>query len=252
MLGGERATPYGAAFVNSALMHARLQEDAYHTGSHPGVMIIPAALAVAETRGLSGRDLITAVVAGYEIEAAMTADFIPRSNEQGFRSSPTYGPFGAAMGAGRALGLSEVQATQAIGVAATFARVPLTYRSFGSGAGCASCDADASVTQILAMFHNGGSTLGFHQVLEIAAGATAYSSFRERDSGTKLPPTSPDFDLTFSFGYGFGFGVTQNLQVQIVQDFGLALHQSTGLAGGESRTAQLYVTRIGARYALGR
>jgi 2-methylcitrate dehydratase PrpD len=121
LLGGERATPYGAAFVNSALMHARLQEDAYHTGSHPGVMIIPSALAVAETHGLSGRDLITAVVAGYEIEAAMTADFIPRSNDRGFRSSPTYGPFGAAMGAGRALGLSEAQATQAIGFAATFA-----------------------------------------------------------------------------------------------------------------------------------
>jgi hypothetical protein len=145
-----------------------------------------------------------------------------------------------------------LQGTSAIGVAATFARVPLTYRSFGSGTGCASCDADASVTQILAMFHNGGSTLGFYQVLEIAAGATAYSSFRQRDTGTRLPPTSPDFDLTFSFGYGFGFGLTQNLQMQIVQDFGLALHQSTGLAGGESRTAQLYVTRIGARYALGR
>src|SRR6478752_1083606 len=74
LVGGERATPYGAAFVNSSLMHAKLQEDAYHTGSHPGVMIIPAALAVAETRGTSGRDFIAAVAAGYEIEAAMTAD----------------------------------------------------------------------------------------------------------------------------------------------------------------------------------
>jgi hypothetical protein len=121
LVSGERATPYGAAFVNSSLMHARLQEDAYHTGSHPGVMLIPAALAVAEARGLSGRDLITAVVAGYEIEAAMTADFIPKSNEQGFRSSPTYGPFGAAAAASRALGLTEDQATHALGYAATFA-----------------------------------------------------------------------------------------------------------------------------------
>src|SRR5205823_14320201 len=64
---------------------------------------------------------LTAVVAGYEIEAAMTADFIPRSNEQGFRSSPAYGPFGAAMAASRALGLSEEQAMHAIGYAATYA-----------------------------------------------------------------------------------------------------------------------------------
>ena len=121
MVTGERATPYGAAFVNSSLMHAKLQEDAYHTGSHPGVMIVPAALAVAETRGKSGKDLITAVAAGYEIEAAMTADFIPKSNEQGFRSSPTYGPFGAAIASGHLLGLNEDQATHAIGYAATFA-----------------------------------------------------------------------------------------------------------------------------------
>ena len=121
LVGGERATPYGAAFVNSSLMHAKLQEDAYHTGSHPDVMIVPAALAVAETRGTSGRDFISAVVAGYEVEAAITADFIPRSNQRGFRSSPIYGPFGAAMAAGRALGLSEDRATHAIGYAATFA-----------------------------------------------------------------------------------------------------------------------------------
>ncbi len=121
LIDGATATPYGAAFVNSALMHARLQEDAYHTGSHPGVMLIPAALAVAETRGCSGRDLITAVVAGYEIEAAITADLIPRSNERGFRSSPAYGPFGAAIAAGKALGLNEDQLTHAIGYAATFA-----------------------------------------------------------------------------------------------------------------------------------
>ena len=47
LVTGEQATCYGAAFVNSALMHAKLQEDAYHTGSHPGVMIVPAALAIA-------------------------------------------------------------------------------------------------------------------------------------------------------------------------------------------------------------
>lgn len=121
LVTGDQATTYGAAFVNSALMHAKLQEDAYHTGSHPGVMIVPAALAVAETRGKTGRDLIAAVAAGYEIEAAMTADFIPRSNEQGFRSSPTYGPFGAAIAAGHLLGLSEDQTEHALGYAATFA-----------------------------------------------------------------------------------------------------------------------------------
>lgn len=121
LVSGERVTTYGAAFVNSALMHAKLMEDAYHTGSHPGVMIVPAALALAETQGFSGKELITAIVAGYEVEAAITAHFIPRSNDQGFRSSPIYGPFGSAVAAGRLLGLNEAQMTHAIGFAATFA-----------------------------------------------------------------------------------------------------------------------------------
>src|SRR5438067_12148904 len=43
LVGGERGTPYGAAFVNSLLMDGRLQGDAYHTGSAPGVMLVPAA-----------------------------------------------------------------------------------------------------------------------------------------------------------------------------------------------------------------
>jgi MmgE/PrpD N-terminal domain len=121
LVTGERATPGAAAFVNSALMHAKLQEDAYHTGSHPGVMIVPAALAAAETLGSSGRELLEALVAGYEVEAAITSDFIPRSNEQGFRSSPIYGPFGAAVAVGKLLKLNEEQLTHAIGFAATFA-----------------------------------------------------------------------------------------------------------------------------------
>ncbi|MFN0073836.1 MAG: MmgE/PrpD family protein [Chloroflexota bacterium] len=121
LVTGEHATPGAAAFVNSALMHAKLQEDAYHTGSHPGVMIVPAALALAQTLGSSGRDLLTALAAGYEVEAAITADFIPKSNDQGFRSSPIYGPFGAAVTAGKLLGLDEVQMTHALGFAATFA-----------------------------------------------------------------------------------------------------------------------------------
>src|SRR4051812_36414755 len=88
LVTGEQATCYGAAFVNSALMHAKLQEDAYHTGSHPGVMIVPAALAVAETRGKSGKELIAAVAARHEIEAGVTGRLLPRSKQQGLRPHP--------------------------------------------------------------------------------------------------------------------------------------------------------------------
>lgn len=144
-----------------------------------------------------------------------------------------------------------LQGSSAIGVAATFARVPLTFESLASG-GCGTCDADASVTQVMAMFHSGGGSIGFHQVIELSLGTTIFSSFRERDTGTRLPPDDPDFDFAFTLGYGFGYALSPNLQVQLVQDFGTSLHQHTGLTGGESTTLPMYVTRIGVRYGLGR
>ena len=120
LVDGSRATRNGAAFANSKLMHATNQSDSYRMLIHPGPCIIPAALATAELEGSSGREFLTALVAGYEVQARIAGDFIPSTQARGFRSSPVYGTLGAAVATGKAIGLDQDQLTTALALACTF------------------------------------------------------------------------------------------------------------------------------------
>lgn len=145
----------------------------------------------------------------------------------------------------------ELDRGSAIGLAMTFARAPLTYASSSSLANsCASCDADANITQVLATFHAGGARAGFHQVIELGLGATIYSGFRARSDGHALAPGS-DADPAFAIGYGFGYGVGENTEVEAVQEVAASMHQSTGLAAGTNTVIRSYTTRLGVRIAVG-
>ena len=121
LVDGGRATRFGAAFANSKLMHATNQSDSYRMLTHPGPCSIPAGLAAAELAGRSGQELLTALAAGYEVEARVAGDFIPSTQARGFRSSPVYGTLGAAVTTGKLLNLSEDQLTTALALACTFA-----------------------------------------------------------------------------------------------------------------------------------
>ena len=118
---GARATRSGAAFANSKLMHATNQTDSYRMLIHPGPCIIPAALATSEISGATGRELLTAMAAGYEVEARIAGDFIPTTQARGFRCSPVYGTLGAAVTTAKLLGLDEDQVVTALALACTFA-----------------------------------------------------------------------------------------------------------------------------------
>ena len=121
LVDGTRATRGGAAFANSKLMHATNQTDSYRMLIHPGPCIIPAGLATAELSGASGQEFITALAAGYEVEARIAGDFIPTTQARGFRCSPVYGTLGAAITTGKLLGLNEDQLVTTLALACTFA-----------------------------------------------------------------------------------------------------------------------------------
>lgn len=121
LVDGTKATRGGAAFANSKLMHATNQTDSYRMLIHPGPCIIPAGLATAELSGASGQDFITALAAGYEVEARIAGDFIPTTQARGFRCSPVYGTLGAAITTGKLLNLNEDQLVTALALACTFA-----------------------------------------------------------------------------------------------------------------------------------
>lgn len=133
-----------------------------------------------------------------------------------------------------------------IGVAGTTSRVPLLYEG-GVLSGCNRCDADANVSQVLANLRIGGGS-GFHQVIDVNAGATLFSNFRTVD-GVKLDPDGMVSSFTFTLGYGFGYPLTQRFHLMLLQDFGLVIHKR--MSGQTNNTAQQSTLRIGGRYGLG-
>jgi hypothetical protein len=134
------------------------------------------------------------------------------------------------------------------GVRASTGRVPLNY--LPTQLGGAAAEADATVSQAFALLHV-ASGRGLHSVLELGAGATMYSGFKERGTGFKLPPDKPDFDFAFVFGYGIGYTFSPAFQVDVVQDLGTSLHQKAGLTAGENSSARLSATRLVARFGFG-
>lgn len=109
-----------AAFANAVLFHARCQEDA-HPAGHIGAVVLPAAVAAAEQRNCSGADLISAIVAGYEVALRIGRDHAVDLSVRGFRTTPAYGVFGAAAAAARVARLDGAQTVNALGLAANSA-----------------------------------------------------------------------------------------------------------------------------------
>ena len=90
-------------------------------GVRPYAVTVPPALAISEARARSGRELITAIVVGYEvlyrISIAMDRDDFNRIPEQGLYPPAVLGTFGAAAAAGKAVGLDASDMNVALGIA---------------------------------------------------------------------------------------------------------------------------------------
>lgn len=112
-------SPMVAAAVNAASSHFAEQDDV-HNGSvfHPATVVFPVALAVAQALGRSGRDLLVASVAGYEV-GIRVGEFLGRSHYKVFHTTGTAGSVAAAATAGRLLGLDPARMLDAFGSAGT-------------------------------------------------------------------------------------------------------------------------------------
>src|SRR5207247_3763786 len=118
---GSRVPGPGAAFAGVVAVAVNNRCESYRMLPHPGVLIVPAGLATAEGQGRTGRELLTALVAGYEVQCRCARDFIPSTPAHGFRASPVYGILGCAATTARLLGLDARGITNAIALAASFA-----------------------------------------------------------------------------------------------------------------------------------
>ena len=110
-----------AAFINGVAAGS-LDWDDSHVAAiiHPGVVIWPAALAMAEFVKCTGEELLTAVLVGYETAIRIGMSIQPEHSLRGFQGTPTCGVFGAAAACARLLKLSPEGCSNALGIAATF------------------------------------------------------------------------------------------------------------------------------------
>lgn len=125
-----------AALANGALAHAFEQDSLREPGAgvHPGATLLPPALAMAEETGASGKALLTAFVAGCEVMFRIGDASRHSSEKLGFHAPGLTGPFGAAIAAGRVLGLNGAQLGHALGIAASLSSGLLAFTKARSGA----------------------------------------------------------------------------------------------------------------------
>ena len=119
LINRSRTSAYFAAMVNAAASHV-VEQDDVHNGSvfHPATVVFPVALALAQTRGSTGKQMLTAAVAGYEV-GIRVGEFLGRSHYKVFHTTGTAGTLAAAATAGHLLGLSPAQMLHALGSAGT-------------------------------------------------------------------------------------------------------------------------------------
>jgi 2-methylcitrate dehydratase PrpD len=128
LLDGRRAGVIGAAFANGVLANALDFDDGHRlTKGHPGAVVIPASLAVAQHVGASRRALLEAIVVGYEI--AIRAGIALHDRDHSYHASGAWGAVGAAAAAARLLGLAAAATLSALGLAEYHAPIAHIMRS---------------------------------------------------------------------------------------------------------------------------
>lgn len=116
---GAAYAPGDAAFANAVMAHGLVRED-MHAGSisHLGIVVVPTLLALAETRPVSGADLVAAMVVGYEVGGALGRALLDAGLARIHRPTGITGPLAAAAAGARLLDLDGDGFTSALGFAA--------------------------------------------------------------------------------------------------------------------------------------
>ncbi len=178
---GGKATRIGATFANAELIHVTGLMDQYRMITHPGVSLLPAGIVNAELEGRSGKELITALAAGYEFACRLAEDFVPATAARGFRPAPIYHTMGAAVVAGKLMGLDEAGMMATIAIAANCASG--LFQAGSSGGGDQSVHDPNAARQgvFAAVMARQGHVKGAENIIEGPAGF--YNAFTGSNTG---------------------------------------------------------------------
>jgi 2-methylcitrate dehydratase PrpD len=119
---GALLSPQNAALVNGTHTHALDFDDGHTEGSvHPSGAIFPAVLAAAQQYRTSARQVVLAVVMGYDVMCRIAAAMHPATARRGWHNTAIAGVFGAAAAVSKLLALPAEQIQNAFGLAGSFA-----------------------------------------------------------------------------------------------------------------------------------
>src|SRR5262245_6314169 len=189
-----------AARVNAAMSDAAASDDSdLPSSAHIGTIVTTTAIAMAERTGATGREVLAAMVLGYEIAGRIDEALTPGRGERGFHGSIST-IFGGAVAAGTLLELTPGQMTQAIALAAT---------SIGGLHVAAN-------TSVAREYHAGLSAmLGIHAALAARKGYLAEENVLEMPrgffsvyGGDHLEDVTKDF--------GMSWDITTNMAIKLV------------------------------------
>jgi len=129
---GDRVPLDDAVLVNGTFAQGCELDDYYDQGGgHPGAASVPVILALAEKQRVSGQDLITAMVAAYEVGWRVGRALLPELMRRGYHAQSAVGVFIAAAAAGKVLKLDPAQMTHALAIAGSHAGGTMEYDQSG-------------------------------------------------------------------------------------------------------------------------
>jgi 2-methylcitrate dehydratase PrpD len=126
-------SPYDAALINGTAAHGEDYDDTFEGGPvHAGAVVVPAVLAAAEHRGLTGDAVVKGIAAGVEIMCRMSLVAPQATHKACFHPTAIFGAPAAAVGVAAALGLAPAAIARAIGIAGSLASGIIEYLADGS------------------------------------------------------------------------------------------------------------------------
>lgn len=183
LTGRTRLSAPAAALATGSLVHALDFDDTHDTGLvHASAVTVPAALAVGQATGATGRAVLGALVAGYEVVCRLGAASPFGFHERGLHATSVCGTLSSALVASRLEGLDPAGCTDALGIAGSASGGLLEFLDTGSDTKILHPGA-ASVNGILAARLAGAGGSGPATVLEGRRGLYAALSARPTDTG---------------------------------------------------------------------
>lgn len=168
-----------AALCNGTAAHGFELDDLLTDAlAHPGAVVIPAALAVAEEDGADGGALLKAIVAGYEVVGRLGRALGPEASRRGWHLTGVAGPAGSAIAVGVLLGFDAAKLANAVGIACASAGGNKSFTGTGGmvkrlHAGLAS-RAGVTAARLVALGFTGptGALDGEFGLLDVVAGTS--------------------------------------------------------------------------------